>query len=455
MTPPPLKIAVIGTGYVGLVTGVCLAHLGFPVHCIDKNTSIIEGLEKRKVPFFEPGLQDLLSKNMEEGRLQVSTGIDVIQDSDLVFIAVGTPAAEDGQANLSHLHGAIEEIAPSLKQGAVVVIKSTVPMGTNRQIQATLEKLSGKRIHVVSNPEFLREGAALSDFMQPDRIILGTLHPEADLLMRRLYQSFVDQGVPLLSVSWETAELVKYASNSFLALKIGFINELSNLCDHAGADVMEVAQGMGLDHRIGRDFLNPGPGYGGSCFPKDTLALAHVAQTCGVPLTLLTTLIHSNERRKGDMAAKVIQACGGTLEGKTLGILGITFKAQTDDMRDSPSLVILPLLEQAGARLQIYDPQGMERGREIFTQAHWCESPYDAAQGANGLVVLTEWGEFRTLDLEALCQAMATPLLLDFRNLYELPMIPPALTYVSLGRSVKKASPPYDETDPLLCHARL
>jgi UDPglucose 6-dehydrogenase len=429
-----LKITVIGTGYVGLVTGVCLSSLGFQVHCVDVNPDIIATLQSRRIPFFEPGLQDLLIQGVDQGRLHFSTEMACVEDADLIFIAVGTPSSETGEANLSYVRNSVTDLASRVKEGAIVVIKSTVPIGTNRDLQDTLQRLSGKKIHVVSNPEFLREGAALQDFMSPDRIVIGSMDPGAEGTMHRLYRFFSERGVPFLFASPETAELIKYASNSFLALKIGFINELSDLCERLNADVMDVAQGMGLDQRIGKDFLNPGPGYGGSCFPKDTLALAHMADAHQVPLTLLKTLIQSNETRKQNIAQKIIEACGGSVRGKTLGILGITFKAETDDMRDSPSLVILPLLEAAGAKLTIYDPQGMEAGKRYFEEASWGTSPLQVAHVADALIILTEWKEFGSLDLETIAREMKTPLLIDMRNLYKPRMIPSALTYVSLGR---------------------
>lgn len=432
-----LKITVIGTGYVGLVTGVCLADLGFSVTCVDNNLTILEHLRGKKVPFFEPGLQELMIQNIDADRISFTSDLaSAVLAADIIFVAVGTPAGTNGKADLSCVQKVVSEIAPHLSDGVIIVIKSTVPVGTNRAIAEKIRTLSQQRVHVVSNPEFLREGAALQDFLQPDRIIIGSTDPKAQVIMRQLYHFFTQKEVPLLFVNWETAELIKYASNSFLALKIGFANEIANLCEAVGANMPEVSQGMGLDRRIGVDFLKAGPGYGGSCFPKDTEALVYSANQKNLDLSLIRALIKSNETRKMQMVQKIVQACGGSVNEKTIGVLGITFKAETDDLRESPSLVILPSLQRKGASLQVYDPQGMERGVKIFPGVQWCSYAYEAAAGADALVILTEWSSFQNLDFQRLKKIMKQPLLIDLRNLYDPSVVRESgFKYVSIGRA--------------------
>lgn len=431
-----LNIAVIGAGYVGLVTATCLSDLGFSVKCTDNNPEVLEKLQHGIVPFFEPGLKDLLDKNTKEDRLSfVSSLEEAVRGANIVFVAVGTPQGPEGNADLVFVNQVVDALGTCLEEGAIVVLKSTVPVGTNRAIDGRFRQLTSRAIHVVSNPEFLREGSALEDFKTPDRIIIGSNNPEAARIMRHFYEGFGWEKIPLLIVNWETAELIKYASNSFLALKVGYINEITNLCDVSGANIQEVACGMGLDHRIGSDFLRPGPGYGGSCFPKDTEALVSLARSEGVDLSLIRTLIKSNSLRKKDMAQRIIAALGGDVRDKKLAIWGITFKAKTDDLRESPSLVILPALQEAGALLRVYDPQGVEKGAQIFEGVSWCLNPYEAASEAEAVVVLTEWDVFKTVDWNLLKKTLKDPLIIDLRNLYD-PLLLRSLgfQYKGLGR---------------------
>jgi UDPglucose 6-dehydrogenase len=430
-----LKIAVVGAGYVGLVTSVCLSNLGFSVTCTDTNNHILEALGQNKVPFFEPGLTELLVENVSKGRLLFTASLSqAVLQADIVFVAVGTPAGDVGQADLSCVHAVIDALAPHLREGAVLVIKSTVPVGTNRILSEKLTALCPATVHVVSNPEFLREGAAIEDFLHPDRIVMGCESSHAQEVMTRLYAFFINASVPVVFCNWETAELIKYASNSFLALKIGFANEISDLCERVGASMPQISQGMGLDPRIGADFLRPGPGYGGSCFPKDTQALVYGAALNGIDLSLVRTLIQSNDERKKKMVTKIIEACGGSVANKTIGILGITFKAQTDDVRESPSLFILPALQEKGARLKVYDPQGMKNGQKLFENVHWCSHAWEVAEGSDGVVILTEWAQFRDLDLGVLKNNLRSPVLIDLRNLMDPETVRMAgLGYVGVG----------------------
>lgn len=419
-----MNITIIGTGYVGLVTGTCLAETGFHVTCIDHDSKKITGLKKGVIPIYEPGLEELVTRNAAEGRLSFTTSYaQAIGASDIVFIAVGTPPCpKTGEADLRYVDAAAREIAGHLEGYTVVVTKSTVPVRTGARVEQQIRMENPHAIFdVASNPEFLREGSAISDFMQPDRIVVGANSHKARQHMATLYDYFEKKGVPVLFTGLETAELSKYAANAFLATKIAFINEIADLCECTGANVREIADVMGLDARIGRPFLNAGPGFGGSCFPKDTLALAQIGTRNRTPMHLVETVISSNNARKARMAEKIRLACGGDIGGHTLAVLGLTFKADTDDMRDSPSLDVIPVLLEQNARLRLYDPEGMDEARKHFSskKIHWCNSALDAAEGADALVILTEWAEFGALDLPVFKEKLNTPLLIDLRNLYQ------------------------------------
>lgn len=433
-----MNITIIGAGYVGLVSGACFAHLGWTTKCVDKNGQKIESLQKGEIPFYEPGLQELVQKGCDQGMLSfTSSFIQAIAKADLIFIAVGTPSAPNGEADLSAVFEVAEQMALDLKHQAIIVTKSTVPVGTSQKIARIIKQKNPQAVfHIASNPEFLREGCAIADFMTPDRIVVGANHPFVMEKMERLYAPLIQKKVPFIISSLETAELIKYASNAFLALKVAFINEIADLCEQVSADVEAVAQGIGQDSRIGGKFLKVGPGYGGSCFPKDTLALMHTAEKAESSLTLIQTVVQSNTNRKKRMAQKIIQACGGDLTGKTLGILGITFKANTDDLRESPSLTILPLLQQAGATLRLYDPEGMtEEAKHILTNVTWCHDVFQAAHKADALVILTEWEVFKALDFPLLKRLLTHPLLIDLRNLYDPHEVASfGFQYTSVGR---------------------
>ncbi len=430
-----MKIVIIGTGYVGLVSGACFSELGFHVTCVDANAQKIDMLNKNQMPIYEPGLDSLVIRNREAGRLKFTTNLpESVQNAAIVFIAVGTPTDEDGSADLKYVFAAAEEIAKSIAQYTLIVTKSTVPVDTANKLQKLISTTNPKaEFDVASNPEFLREGSAIEDFMMPDRVVVGTYTHRAENLMRRLYQPLVQRNTPMLYTTPETAELIKYAANSFLAAKITFINELADLCEATGTDVQDVARGIGLDSRIGQKFLNVGPGYGGSCFPKDTIALLKTAADYKANLSIITAVVDANQRRKKDMATKIIS----TLRkgSKTLGILGVTFKADTDDMRDSPSLDIIPALQQAGYHIKAYDPEGMKNGKEFLPNVEWCHSTEDATRGCDAAIILTEWNEFRSLDLHKLKTQLNHPLLIDLRNLYNpQDVTEQGLDYVSLGR---------------------
>lgn len=414
-----MKVGVIGTGYVGLISGACFATFGHFVTCIDKNVDVIERLKRKQLPFFEPDLEALL--NDETVRQNMSFGHDIsgIKNADVVFIAVGTPETPQGDADVSAVFAAIEQLAPHLKSGARLILKSTVPIGTNRRAHNALERLGRKDVGVISNPEFLREGSAIVDFMNPDRIVIGMRHSDDAPPMRTLYAPLLERDVPFLIVSPETAETIKYAANSFLAMKITFINQIADLCEKTGAKVEDVASGIGLDHRINPYFLKPGPGFGGSCFPKDTRALCAVAKQHGVDLSLIRTAIEANEARKSVMAKRIQALCGGEITGKTIAVWGITFKANTDDLRESPALTILPHLEAMGATLKLFDPKATKDVEDIFDTLRVFDSPYDAALKADALVVLTEWDMFRHLDLARVRAQMTSPRLIDLRNLFD------------------------------------
>ncbi len=430
-----MKILVFGTGYVGLVTGACFAEFGFQVTCIDTNAQKIEALKQEIIPIYEPGLETLVSHNLNKGRLTFTTDKeDLIQDADIIFIAVGTPSRpEDGQADLTWVYEVAKEIALDLQGYTVIVTKSTVPVGTGREIKKMMQSLNPKaQFDVISNPEFLREGSAIEDFMKPDRVVLGCESDRAKEVMIKLYHPL---KAPLIFTGLDTAELTKYASNAFLATKIAFINQMADLCEKCGADVQEVAIGMGLDKRIGNLFLNAGPGYGGSCFPKDTLALLHTAQNYGDDLSIVNAVVESNNLRKQTMAQKIISACGKDLQEQTLCILGVTFKPETDDMRDAPSLDIVPALLEKGIHLNVFDPQGFKEGQSLLPGVNWFEDPYEAMKGAEAVVILTEWNEFRALDFKKMKEILKKPLLIDLRNIYQpLHVKSEGFDYISVGR---------------------
>jgi len=440
-----MHVAVIGTGYVGLVSGACFSEFGVSVTCVDKDADKIARLQRGEMPIYEPGLDQLVESNVRAGRLAFSTDTSAaIAGADAVFIAVGTPSRRgDGHADLSYVFGAAEEIAAALTGYAVVVTKSTVPVGTGRKVEAILRKARpAGGFDVVSNPEFLREGAAIEDFMRPDRVVIGTESERAREVMRALYRPLFLIETPMLFTSIETAELIKYAANSFLATKITFINEVADLCEKLGADVQDVAKGIGLDGRIGRKFLHAGPGYGGSCFPKDCLALVRTAQEAAAPLSIVETVVKFNDQRKLRMADKIIQACGGTVSGKTLAILGLTFKPNTDDMRDSPSLAIVPALQAAGAEIRVFDPEGMAEARKLMPDLVYCGNSYETMTGADALVLVTEWNEFRALDLDRVKALLKTPTVIDLRNIYKpAEMAAAGFFYTSVGRVSPEFTP--------------
>jgi len=433
-----MRIAMIGTGYVGLVSGACFSEFGVTVTCVDKDASKIERLNRGEIPIYEPGLDKLVENSAKAGRLFFTTDLKAaVAEADAVFIAVGTPSRRgDGHADLSYVYGAAKEIAEALSGYTVVVTKSTVPVGTGREVERIIrETRPDADFDIVSNPEFLREGSAISDFMRPDRVVIGARTEKARAVMRNLYRPLYLIETPIVFTSVETSELIKYAANTFLAAKITFINEVADLCEKLGADVHDVAKGIGLDGRIGKKFLHPGPGYGGSCFPKDTLALVRTAQEAGAPLRIIETVVDINDKRKRAMADKIIAACGGSVKGKTLAILGVTFKPNTDDMRDSPSLDILPALQEAGATLRAFDPAGMHEAEKMLPGILWCETAYETMGGADALVIITEWNEFRALDLKRVKSLLKSPVLVDLRNVYEPDMMATAgFDYTCVGR---------------------
>ena len=416
-----MRIAMIGTGYVGLVSGVCFSDFGHDVVCVDKNPDKIALLEAGKVPIYEPGLDALLARNVEAGRLSFTGDLgSAVAGADAVFIAVGTPTRRgDGHADLTYVMAAAEEIAANLTGYAVIVTKSTVPVGTNRKVRQTIAKASpAAEFDVASNPEFLREGAAIDDFMRPDRVVVGVQNDRARAVMQEVYRPLFLRDFPIVITDLESAEMIKYAANAFLATKITFINEIAALCEKVGADVKQVSKGMGLDGRIGNKFLHAGPGYGGSCFPKDTRALARIGQEHAVPMQITETVIRVNEEIKTRMIGKIMDLCGGSVNGKTVAVLGVTFKPNTDDMREAPALTIVPALVGGGGRVRVVDPQGLREGAALLPGVQWMDDPYKAAQKADVLVLLTEWNEFRALDLKRLARAMATPRMADLRNIY-------------------------------------
>jgi UDPglucose 6-dehydrogenase len=415
-----MRVTMIGTGYVGLVSGACFSDFGHDVICVDKDDGKIDALRQGKIPIFEPGLSELVRDNVAAGRLSFSNKLaECIPEADAVFIAVGTPSRRgDGYADLSFVYAAAEAVAAALDGYTLVVTKSTVPVGTGREVEAIVRKLRPDAdFDVASNPEFLREGSAIEDFKRPDRVVVGTESERARQVMRELYRPLYLLETPILFTSRETAEIIKYAANAFLATKITFINEIADLCERVGADVHDVSRGMGLDGRIGRKFLHAGPGFGGSCFPKDTRALVHTARECGAPLRIVEAVVSVNDARKKHMAGRIADACGG-LAGKAVAILGLTFKPNTDDMRDAPSLDIIPELLAQGASVRAFDPEGMAEAKRHFSQVRWCDNAYDALEGADAVAILTEWNEFRALDLPRLKALMRRPVMIDLRNIY-------------------------------------
>jgi UDPglucose 6-dehydrogenase len=433
-----MRVAMIGTGYVGLVSGACFADFGHEVICVDKDETKIANLRAGIMPIYEPGLEGLVEANAKAGRIKFTTDIsEAVRGAEAVFIAVGTPSRRgDGHADLSYVETAAREIAAEMDGFTVIVNKSTVPVGTGDNVERIVREVRPDGdFAVVSNPEFLREGAAISDFKRPDRVVVGTEDERAKQLMRELYRPLYLNETPIVFTDRRTSELIKYAANAFLAVKIAYINEIADLCEKVGANVQEVARGIGLDNRIGKKFLNVGPGYGGSCFPKDTLALLRTAQEADTALRIVESTIAANDARKKAMAQRVFAACGGSVAGKTIGILGLTFKPNTDDMRDAPSLEVVPALIGAGAKVQAYDPEGMTEATKYLTDLTFCDGPYQAAEKADALVILTEWDQFRALDFERIKSLMACPVVVDLRNIYSSKdMREEGFTYVSIGR---------------------
>ena len=434
-----MRIAMIGTGYVGLVSGACFSEFGHEVACIDKDVDKIERLKQGHMTIFEPGLDALVKSNFRAGRLSFATDLgDAVAAADAVFIAVGTPSRRgDGEADVSYVLAAAEEIGAALAGYTMVVSKSTVPVGTGRQVEEIIRaRRPDADFDIASNPEFLREGSAIGDFMRPDRVVVGADSERARALMRDLYRPLFLIETPVIFTGVETAELTKYAANTFLATKITFINEMADLCEKVGADVHDVARGMGLDQRIGRKFLHPGPGFGGSCFPKDSLALTRIAARWEAPSRIAEAVVSVNNDRKKKMAAKVVAACGGDVAGKTIAVLGLTFKPNTDDMRDAPSLDIVPALVAAGARVRAYDPEGMTEAKTLLENVEWCQGAYEAIEGADALTLLTEWNEFRALNLDRVRGLMQAPLIVDLRNVYDpATMAAAGFHYFSIGRA--------------------
>jgi len=416
-----MQIAMIGAGYVGLVTGACFSEFGANVTCVDQDIDKILVLNKGQIPIFEPGLEDLVRTNVQAKRLTFTSDLKTaVEKADAVFIAVGTPSRRgDGHADLSFVFAAAKEIASSLNGYTLIVTKSTVPVGTGRQVVEVIREIRPTAdFDVCSNPEFLREGAAINDFMRPDRVVIGADSDRARKIMREIYRPLFLRETPIVFTDLETSELIKYAANSFLATKITFINEIADLCEKVGADVHDVAKGIGLDGRIGSKFLHPGPGYGGSCFPKDTLALVQTAAQAKAPLRIIETVVDINQKRKKSMANKIINACSGNVKNKTIAILGVTFKPNTDDMRDAPSLDIIPNLQAEGANINAYDPEGMNEAKVLLNDVSWCEDAYKAMDRADAVAILTEWNEFRGLDLSRIKSLLRAPIVVDLRNIY-------------------------------------
>ena len=433
-----MRIAMIGTGYVGLVSGTCFSEFGITVTCVDNDADKIEKLHRNIMPIYEPGLDAMVADNVKAGRLFFTTDLkSAVKEADAVFIAVGTPSRRgDGHADLSYVYAAAEEIADAMDGYTVVVNKSTVPVGTGDEVEKIIRKRRpDAKFDVVSNPEFLREGSAINDFMRPDRVVIGTESEDARAVMKQLYRVLYLIETPIVFTSRRTSELIKYAGNTFLATKITFINEIADLCEKVGANVHDVAKGIGLDGRIGKKFLHAGPGYGGSCFPKDTLALVKTARDFGSPIRIVETVVAVNDERKKAMAERIIKAAGGDVKGKTIAILGLTFKPNTDDMRDSPSLDIVPALVAAGAKVHAFDPEGTEEAKKLLPDIQYAENVYDTLQGADAVAIITEWNEFRALDLKRVKSLLKSPVVIDLRNVWDpKEMRDAGFTYVSVGR---------------------
>jgi len=434
-----MRLTIIGTGYVGIVSAACFSEFGHIVTCVDIDADRIAEYNAGHVPIFEPGLGDLINRNVKGDRLSFTTDLaEGVKDAEAVFIAVGTPSRRgDGHADLSYVFAAVRDLAKLVPEGCVIVNKSTVPVGTASEVEAILaEVVPGKEMHVVSNPEFLREGSAIEDFLRPDRVVVGVSSEQARKVMAEIYRPLFLRETPILFTDCRTAEVIKYAANAFLSVKIAFINEIADLCEMVGADVKGVAKGIGMDRRIGNKFLNPGPGYGGSCFPKDTLALLRTAEQANAKLRIVQATVDANDERKKEMARRVIAACGGSVEGKTIGILGLTFKPNTDDMRDAPSLVVIPELQKAGAKVRAYDPEGRSAAEKLLSGVQFVDNAYQAVQDAAAVVLLTEWNEFRALNLDRVRKLLETPLFVDLRNVYEpQDMARAGFHYISIGRS--------------------
>ncbi|MEL6065271.1 UDP-glucose dehydrogenase family protein [Methylobacterium sp. DCY52] len=434
-----MRVTMIGSGYVGLVSGACFADFGHSVICVDNDPDKIARLEAGIMPIYEPGLDALVSENVRAGRLSFTTNLkESVAEAECVFIAVGTPSRRgDGHADLSYVYAAAHDIAQALTDYTVVVTKSTVPVGTGDEVERIIREVRPElEFSVVSNPEFLREGAAIADFKRPDRIVIGSQDPRATDVMQLLYRPLYLNQAPFVVTGRRTAELTKYAANAFLATKITFINEIADLCERVGANVQDVARGIGLDNRIGSKFLHAGPGYGGSCFPKDTLALIKTAQDYESPMRIVETVALVNDQRKRAMARRVVAACGGTVRGKRISLLGLTFKPNTDDMRDAPSLSIVAGLQDVGAQVVAYDPEGVEGAKRLLTGVEYASDPYECAAGAHALVIVTEWDAFRALDLGRLKASMAAPVLVDLRNVYRPEDVgAEGFTYYSIGRN--------------------
>ncbi|RIV89753.1 UDP-glucose/GDP-mannose dehydrogenase family protein [Aurantiacibacter xanthus] len=433
-----MRVTMIGSGYVGLVSGACFADFGHDVTCVDKDQTKIDALKQGKIPIYEPGLEALVENNVRAGRLTFTTDLKAgVVGADAVFIAVGTPSRRgDGHADLTYVHAAAEEIAQSLEGFTVIVNKSTVPVGTGDEVARIVKEANPQAdFAVVSNPEFLREGAAIDDFKRPDRIVIGGDDARGLEVMREIYRPLYLNKSPIVEMSRRSAELTKYAGNAFLATKISFINEIADLCEKVGGDVQDVARGIGLDNRIGPKFLHAGPGYGGSCFPKDTLALLKTSQDYDAPQRIVEAVVSVNDNRKRAMGRKIINALDGDVRGKTVALLGLTFKPNTDDMRDSPSIAIVQTLQDAGAKVKVYDPQGEEQARLVLQDVEYCSSPYEAVEGADALSIVTEWDEFRALDLRRVLTMLKQPVLVDLRNIYDRDQAESlGYKYVGIGR---------------------
>ncbi len=432
-----MNICVVGTGYVGLVTGACFAEFGLKVTCVDNDASKIDMLQNGKIPIYEPGLEEMVAKNAKSGNLSFTTDISgSVQKALVVFIAVGTPPRKDGSADLSYVEKVAQSIAENMNGYKVIVTKSTVPVGTGEKIRSIVSQSQREKVDfdIVSNPEFLREGSAIEDFMHPNRVVIGANSDQAMAIMKDLYSPLYLIETPFVLTNVETAEMIKYASNAFLATKISFINEIANICELVGADVHKVAVGMGLDNRIGAKFLHPGPGFGGSCFPKDTQAIVRIAKEHGYEFDIVNSVLRVNDRQRLRMVEKIKNTLG-ELEGKTIAVLGLSFKPNTDDMRDSPAIVIIEELKKLGARVRAYDPVAMEEASKVITGIEYCEGPYDCSEGADALVILTEWNQFRILDIQKLRHLLKDPIMFDLRNVYEpAKMRSEGFRYICIGR---------------------